>query len=743
MLRIVGVALAVLAVALARPAAAQGTMRYLDNGQVRVGVDLALGAAITYLSRSGTTDNVVNSADAGREIQQSYYSGPNDFGNWAGQAWPWNPISVGDQWGNHSQVLAFTSDGTTMYSKIIPMQWGGSNPAGTPGDCTFENWVTLEGKVVHVRNRLNNARADRTFYGAYFQELPAVYTNGPLHHLWTYKGTNPFAGEPATEMPNAFMWSSWRSTEGWAAQVNDAGWGLGVYAPGCGQTSGGFFPQVDANTVLAGPKDGPTSYMAPNHAEILDWNIAYEFSYDLILDTLPNIRSYVYANPFDPRPSYAFRSDRAHWTYNNATDTGWPIDGCLDIDVGWLDPMLIGPFCGFRAADVPKLYIRMAASLSNPPPGRLTGQIFFELENGAKPFSEAQSVRLNVINDGQYHTYELDMAAGAAYTGFVSCLRFDPVVEGASGDRVRVAWISHEPLAKAGVGIGVPARTGIITTQVALKAFLWRLSDRAYLPGKAIAFRIDGSLVGSSVTDASGAALWNYTVPAGAATRTIGASFAGDEWYDAAFGSAVLTAQTVDTKLYVPDRGGALRTSIYLKGYLYKMDSSGIGGKTLTFKVNGTVVGTGVTLDPSLGAPRAQVGWTAPGGWAAGSYPIRIEWPGDAGFRASSGNATATLTAAPTYIWLYGRTTKRGQPMALKAFVRSLPDYAWQPGLTITFNLDGSGLGSAVTDASGVASFSAAATGGLTVGSHTARASYAGGSSLAAGSGQTTVGIVP
>jgi hypothetical protein len=81
--------------------------------------------------------------------------------------------------------------------------------------------------------------------------------------------------------------------------------------------------------------------------------------------------------------------------------------------------------------------------------------------------------------------------------------------------------------------------------------------------------------------------------------------------------------------------------------------------------------------------------------------------------------------------------------MALKAFVRSLPDYAWQPGLTITFNLDGSGLGSAVTDASGVASFSAAATGGLTVGSHTARASYAGGSSLAAGSGQTTVGIVP
>lgn len=81
--------------------------------------------------------------------------------------------------------------------------------------------------------------------------------------------------------------------------------------------------------------------------------------------------------------------------------------------------------------------------------------------------------------------------------------------------------------------------------------------------------------------------------------------------------------------------------------------------------------------------------------------------------------------------------------MALKAFVRSLPDYAWQPGLNITFSLDGTGLGSAVTDASGVATLTYAATGGLTVGSHTARASYAGGASLAAGSGQTAVGIVP
>ena len=46
-------------------------MSYLDNGVIRLGVDLNLGGAITYLSRSGTGQNLVNSYDCGRQIQMS------------------------------------------------------------------------------------------------------------------------------------------------------------------------------------------------------------------------------------------------------------------------------------------------------------------------------------------------------------------------------------------------------------------------------------------------------------------------------------------------------------------------------------------------------------------------------------------------------------------------------------------------------------------------------------------------
>ncbi|HEX4613380.1 MAG TPA: hypothetical protein VH092_34665 [Urbifossiella sp.] len=47
----------------ARKAAHRPRMSYLDNGTVKIGVDLGLGGAITYLSKSRTDANVVNSWD--------------------------------------------------------------------------------------------------------------------------------------------------------------------------------------------------------------------------------------------------------------------------------------------------------------------------------------------------------------------------------------------------------------------------------------------------------------------------------------------------------------------------------------------------------------------------------------------------------------------------------------------------------------------------------------------------------
>ncbi len=49
-------------------------MTYLDNGEVRIGMDLALGGAVTLISSKEHPGNIINSADLGRQIQTSHYA---------------------------------------------------------------------------------------------------------------------------------------------------------------------------------------------------------------------------------------------------------------------------------------------------------------------------------------------------------------------------------------------------------------------------------------------------------------------------------------------------------------------------------------------------------------------------------------------------------------------------------------------------------------------------------------------
>jgi len=79
--------------------------QFLDNGIIRLGIDLSRGGSIGWLGPSSNQSlSLLNVHDFGREVQGSFYSGPNVFnpngkcsepGGW-GQPWPWNPIGSGD-----------------------------------------------------------------------------------------------------------------------------------------------------------------------------------------------------------------------------------------------------------------------------------------------------------------------------------------------------------------------------------------------------------------------------------------------------------------------------------------------------------------------------------------------------------------------------------------------------------------------------------------------------------------------
>ena len=438
----------------AKPTKPQVAKReYLDNGVVRLGVNLSIGGAITYfadVSPTGDKANMVNSHDWGRQVQMSHYSGPSPFepdGKKPHSHWVqlgWNPIQSGDCFGHASKILKCKNDGKSIYVKCIPMHWPLDNQ---PAECVFETWITLEGRSAKVRSRITNRRSDKTWYAARPQELPAVYTNGPWYRLMTYLGTKPFTGGAMTEIPikkkgkGIFPWSRFEATEHWAALLDKNGKGMGVWTPGVQKFNGGFSGKPGAG----GPTDSPTGHLAPIHLEILDHNIQYEYHYRLIAGTAEQIREIVYkahrANAA-PVADFRFQSDRQHWSTQKATDAGWPLKGFWAVQLGASGGRIVSPRGCWSAKACPVLEITAAFRTASP----VARVSFTPFQEDASAPKKAGAVPFPVINDGKVRTYRVSLAGHHAYQGAIRQFSLSAGGKGKKTQSVRVYRIRCVPL---------------------------------------------------------------------------------------------------------------------------------------------------------------------------------------------------------------------------------------------------------------------------------------------------------
>ena len=272
----------------------------IDNGILTLKLDLSRGGAISYLSLSGSTRNIVNTADEGRYIQQSYYAGKSLDRKAEGQSsswspWSWNPIQVGDAHRNRAKILDFRKNGDSLYVKCTPMLWDMNN---MPAEAEMEQWTTLTGNVLTVRNRLTCHRTDSIYKEGFLnnQELPAVYPISALKNLYTYFGNNPFThapvSNPTTVNLSTGFWGRYENdtvTENWMAYVDDSKWGIAVYNPICTNFLAGMNlePGGESNS-------NATSYIAPVKKEVLNKNAVYEYEYYLVVGTLEEMRSKIY-----------------------------------------------------------------------------------------------------------------------------------------------------------------------------------------------------------------------------------------------------------------------------------------------------------------------------------------------------------------------------------------------------------------------------------------------------------------
>ncbi len=430
-----------------QPKRPEPRMIFLENGEVRMGMDLSLGGAVTFLSSREHPGNLINSFDLGRQIQMSHYSGPWPFevedkkprAHWAGLGW--NPIQTGDDYLNPSKVIEHRHDGHELYIKCIPMQWPLDN---VPGDCTFETWTTLDGPLIRMRFRCTNQRLDKTFYRACAQELPAVYTISALGRVMSYTGDRPFTGGALTHLRNDWRakwpWTSFVATERWAALVDTNDWGLGVFKDDAGEFHGG----ISCAEVSEDPMANPTAYLAPIQREHFDHNIVYEHQTLFMVGRLQEIRRRFNDIASKTPPAWTFEKDRQHWTLLNATDQGLPLSGEWVVRFNQRSeraPRLLGPTFCWRAEQAKTIELQLRYT------GKKTTARLLWTKLGDNDFKSDQSLTFELVPDAKSRVYRVDLAAAPTYGGLITGLALDPV---ATAETAEFIAVKHIKLLAAG-----------------------------------------------------------------------------------------------------------------------------------------------------------------------------------------------------------------------------------------------------------------------------------------------------
>ncbi len=259
----------------------------LDNGTVKIGINRAMGASITWLSWSAYPKNMINSVDPGRLIQQSYYAGRSldrqvDGQHKAWSPWSWNPIQGGGV-GSWARVTEFKRlDDHTLYSETIPKLWDMPDEEAA---ALMRQWTAFEPAmpdVVVVRCELICARALDDRWGPARlsdQEVPACYFTRNFSTFKNYLGNGQWRTE--TQPPGP-PWGKAEPPLKAMACFAANGQGVAVFSP-TATRAWNFGPHGGGNS--DDPAAGPCVHVAPIDRVNLGPQSTYRYRYWLVVGT--------------------------------------------------------------------------------------------------------------------------------------------------------------------------------------------------------------------------------------------------------------------------------------------------------------------------------------------------------------------------------------------------------------------------------------------------------------------------
>ncbi|MEZ5384887.1 MAG: hypothetical protein R3F13_05175 [Prosthecobacter sp.] len=260
---------------------------FLDNGTVKIGLNRAMGASITWLSWRAYPKNMINSVDPGRLIQQSYYAGRRLDRTTEGQSkswspWSWNPIQGGGigSWARVNECRRL--DDQTLYAETVPKLWDMPDEEAA---ALMRQWTGFElgmPDVVVVRCEFVAKRTPGDRWGPANnspQEIPACYFTRNFDRLKCYLGGGKWRDE--TQPPGP-PWGKAEPPLKAMACFEANGQGVAIFSPASTQPWN-FGPH--GGGASADPAAGPCIHIAPIDRVKMGPKSTYRYRYWMVVGT--------------------------------------------------------------------------------------------------------------------------------------------------------------------------------------------------------------------------------------------------------------------------------------------------------------------------------------------------------------------------------------------------------------------------------------------------------------------------
>ena len=265
-------------------------VRKIHRAGNSVGVDAAKGGSITWLS-FGDSGNVVNIADPGRLIQQSYYAGKSldrtaQTQHPAWSPWPWNPIQGGGV-GAWATASVMRQDASRLSSETVPKLWDMTNERATALMKQTTSFEEGFDNVIRVTCEFQSQRPADDRWGSKAvprgQELPACYFTRRYRRISSYLGDGKWRAESYRPGP---PWFQCRPPLAVMGCFDEAGRGVAVFSPvstkpwNFGAAGGGASDD---------PQDKSCMHIAPIEVLKLGPQSSLRYSYWLVVGTQADV----------------------------------------------------------------------------------------------------------------------------------------------------------------------------------------------------------------------------------------------------------------------------------------------------------------------------------------------------------------------------------------------------------------------------------------------------------------------